>query len=76
MDIVARYNIQRGKPISPLQRAAADYTNDGSMLDNLIMHRQEMMQRLVYDKRDYEELVEQASQDIYKALNDLLKDFR
>lgn len=74
MDDVARYNIQKGGPITPLMRANADYSNSGSALDNWILHHQEMKEKFLA-KAEYEKFIKAAAADIEKELEKLLKDF-
>lgn len=76
MDITARYNIQKGKPISLRQRAAADYSYNGDPIDTLILQRQEMYDKLIIDKREYDKFIKDTSEEIYKAVEDLFNQFK
>lgn len=67
MDIVARYNIQRGKPITLLHQTAADYSYNGDPIDTLILQRKEMFEKF-QEQKDYDAFVKQSANDIYKEL--------
>lgn len=67
MDIVARYNIQRGKPITLLHQTATDYSYNGDPIDTLILQRKEMFEKF-QEQKDYDAFVKQSANDIYKEL--------
>lgn len=75
MDIVARYNIQRGKPISLLQRSAADYSYNGYPIDTIILQRKEMYDNFL-EQKEYNDFVKQSAMDIYKELDKIFKQFK
>lgn len=75
MDIIARYNIQRGVPITLRHRTAADYSYNGDPIDTLILHRKEMYEKFLKGK-EYDNFVKQSAKDIYTELDKLFNDFK
>ena len=75
MDIVARYNIQRGKPITLLHQTAADYSYNGDPIDTLILKRKEMFDKF-QEQKDYDKFVKKSAQDIYTELEKLFNGFK
>ena len=79
MTIEARYNLQRGKAENNLF-PAADYSSDGSLIDQYILARVQMRNnagdRIILDPAAYDALVDQAAKDIEKKVEDLFKDWR
>ena len=76
MDITARYNIQRGKPISLRQRTAADYSYNGDPIDTMILQRQEMYDKIIIYKREYDKFIKDTTAEIYKAVEDLFNQIK
>lgn len=72
MDIVARYNIQRGKKPTVFQRANADYSFNGDYLDSWILQHTEMKEALIINPAEYKAFIDNAAADIETALEDIL----
>ena len=79
MTIEARYNLQRGIP-EDKRYSATDYTSDGSLIDQYILAKVQMRnriaERIILNPAAYDALVDQAARDIEKKACELFKKWR
>jgi hypothetical protein len=75
MNEIQRYNLQRGVK-EDRRFEATTYISDGSMLDNYLLEKQRIKEKMLTEEELYKRIEEIAAKEIQRCFNDLFKDFK